>query len=274
MNGDGGTLSETFFAYGQKFEALLGLGDLHGLERAVDEFERDFESSPVRSVAGYRAGKLVSGYNAAMTLALLRGRIDDVERVIAEASAHEARRVNPLGFGFVIEFGRTEVAYFRGDWAGATKGWERTRVVAPGAMDVYFGFSGIGCTLAELEAYVDAWFRIDATSPLITKASNVAVVAEGLRRLGDRDRSATYGERLTDHAGFLVTNSTLYCRTAGPGVGGSQDVTGKHAKRQVKAARLPTEGSRRRSFSDGARPTRVGNVGQRRGRRGRLDGPA
>jgi len=78
-------------------------------------------------------------------------------------------------------------------------------------MDVYFGFSGVGCTLAELKTYVDAWFRIDATSPPITKASNVAVVAEALRRLGDRDGSAAYGERFTAHAGFLVTNSVLYC---------------------------------------------------------------
>jgi hypothetical protein len=62
-----------------------------------------------------------------------------------------------------------------------------------------------------LQAHVAAWFEIDATSPEVTKASNVAVVAEALRRLGDRDGSASYAERFTGHAGFLVTNTILYC---------------------------------------------------------------
>ena len=104
------------------------------------------------------------------------------------------------GFGFGIEFGRTQVAYYRGDWAAATEGWERTKAVAPGAADVYFGFTGTGCSLERLRQYVEDWFHIDAVSPLVTKASNVAVVAEGLRRLGDMDHHDGAGPHgLLDH---------------------------------------------------------------------------
>jgi class 3 adenylate cyclase len=202
--------SDTLFAHVQRMEALLGLGDLAGLEAALDAFARDFESSPVRAVPGQRANMVGTQYHAFMTIALVRGDLDEVERLIAEADADPRKALNPVGFGFAIEFGRTQVAYYRGEWAAATEGWARTRDIVPGAIDVYFGFTGAGCALTELREYVDAWLRIDAVSPNVTKASNVTVVAEALRRLGDREASAAYAERFTGHAGYIVTNTILY----------------------------------------------------------------
>jgi hypothetical protein len=115
------------------------------------------------------------------------------------------------GFDFTVAFGRTQLAYFREDWVGATEGWAATKSIAPGALDVYFGFTAIGYPLIELREYVDASLQIDAVSPDITKASNVAVVAEALRRIGDPNVAAAYGKRFTAPAGFLVTNTVLYC---------------------------------------------------------------
>ena len=207
-----GTFSvDTFVAYGAKFEALLGLGDLEELARAVDGFAQDFDSSPIHAVPFHRATRLATTYYATVTLALLRGDFVEVERAIAAADADEAETAVHIGFRLTVEFGWTQMAYFRGDWACATEGWARTSAVVPGALDVYFGFAGIGCPLAELRSYLDAWFQIDASGPDVTKASNVAVVAEALRRLGDRDGSAAYGERFTGHSGFLLTNTMLYC---------------------------------------------------------------
>ena len=203
--------SDTVLAFSQKLEALLGLGRLAELEHVVGAFEADFQSSPVRAVPGQRANTAGTRYTAAMTMAIVRGDLDGVERFVTEAEEDPERARNLVGFGFGIEFGRTQVAYYRGDWAAATEGWERTKAVAPGAADVYFGFTGSGCSLERLRQYVEDWFHIDAVNPLVTKASNVAVVAEGLRRLGDSERSAAYAERFTAHAGFLVTNSVLYC---------------------------------------------------------------
>lgn len=200
------------FALGQKLEALLGLGDLDGLAQAAEETWREFDSSTLRAIPNLRFERRGLKNNVDMTIALLRGRFDEVERIIAEAETERSAFSGALsGFAFTVEFGRTQLAYFRGDWVGAAEGWANTKAIAPGALDVYFGFTGIGCSLVELREYVDAWFRIDAVSPDVTKASNVAVVAEALRRLGDADVAAAYGERFTAHAGFFVTNTVLYC---------------------------------------------------------------
>lgn len=206
-----GSFATDFFATYQKLEALLGLGDIDALTRVLDDAWEEFEASPISAVPLRRAERLSNRYFAANTIGLLQGRFADVERTIAAATADREQWPPVFGFGFAVEFGRTLLAYVRGEWQDATAGWQRTRAIVPGTMDIYFGFTGIACSLADLETYTRTWFEADATSPEITKASNVAVVAEALRRLGDVERSATYGERFTGHAGFLVTNSILYC---------------------------------------------------------------
>ena len=187
-------------------EALLSIGDLDGLDIAMADLAAAFPASPLSRLPNLRTWYSQTTTSLQMSRNLIAGRFDAVEAPVAEVEA-ELNETN-IARGIGAEFGRTQLAYFRGDWEESSRSWERARAIVPGAIDVYFGFMTVGSPLPAVREYCERFLEIDR--PEVTKASNVAVAAEGLRRIDAREASAAYASEFVAHAGFFVTNGTAY----------------------------------------------------------------
>ncbi len=203
-----GTFSAaTADASGLANEARLGLGDVAGFDGAMTFVSELFAASPLRNLSNTREDFEGAVAITRTTLALIAGRFEEVDAIVADLRDERATRI---GKRYVIEFAPTQLAYFRGNWAESSAGWERTCALIPGALDRYFGFGGVGWSLPALRDYWEQWWAEAPNRPEITKPSNVGVVAEALRRLDEREISTSYGEQFANQSGFFGTNTPLY----------------------------------------------------------------
>ncbi|MBL8777369.1 MAG: AAA family ATPase [Acidimicrobiales bacterium] len=200
---------EDFEQYSLAVEALLSLGDPGGVPPVVERLRRDFERSSIAALVGARALSRSILAQIEITLAFIAGRFDLADEVVA--GLHD----EPLGPEYLLgpiteNFGRCQVAWLRGDWPASSHWWQATKDVIPGAFDVYFGYLGSGRPLPEVRGYWDEWRTVDHTRPAITRASNVSMVAEALRRLGEGEASAAYADEFASHSGCFITNTVAY----------------------------------------------------------------
>lgn len=191
-------------AYAQLAEARLVFGDLDGADAAIVDMDVAFEASSLRALPGYRTSHrgVVGGWR--IVRALIAGRFADAEAIVAERDA-----MPPEDFGahFAAANGRTQIAYLRGDWKGATASWAEVRSIVPAATEPYFGYLGAGSDIDGLREYWRQWVAVDALRPAWTRPANTGVLAESLRRLEEPDAAAALHAEFAGHSGYYFTNS-------------------------------------------------------------------
>jgi hypothetical protein len=183
-------------------EARLVLGDLDGADAAFADMDAAFETSGLGGLAIYRDGHRQNLHGWRIVRALIAGRFSDAE-AYADGLADLPAALLGL-FGTTI--GRTQIAYLRGDWTGATAYWEDCRRLAPALTAPYFGYLGTGGDLAELRRYWDRFAKDDPSRPAWTRPASVGVIAESLRRLGEREAAAALAAEFAHHSGYFFTN--------------------------------------------------------------------
>ena len=139
--------------------------------------------------------------------ALIAGHFADAEAIIA---AHDAMPPEDVGAHFGAANGRTQLAYLRGDWKGATAYWAEVRSIVPAATEPYFGYLGAGGDIDDLRRYWQQWIAVDALRPAWTRPANTGVLAESLRRLEEPDAAAALYAEFADHSGYYFTNGIAW----------------------------------------------------------------
>ncbi|MDQ1454880.1 MAG: hypothetical protein QOH28_500, partial [Actinomycetota bacterium] len=198
--GSGGARLE---AYALVAQARLVFGDLDGADAAIAEMDVAFETSGLRALASYRASHRGTLDSWKIVRALIAGRFADAEAIVA---AHDAMPSEDVLAHFGAANGRTQIAYLRGDWKGATAGWAEVRSLLPTTTQPYFGYLGTGGDIHDLRQYWQQWVAVDALRPAWTRPANTGVLAESLRRLEEPDAAAALYAEFADHSGYYFTN--------------------------------------------------------------------
>ena len=183
-------------------EARVVLGDVDGADRTMADLRAAFGASPLRGLAGYRdwVQTITDGWE--MVRAIIAGDLAVVETIAAGARSLPAE-----SFGaFTAAVGEMQVAYMQGDWMQAAALWADACVLLPGGTEPYFGYSGASGDLDPLRAYWQEWTAGSASRPAWTRPANTGVLAESLRRLGERDASAALASEYAGHSGAFFTN--------------------------------------------------------------------
>ncbi len=115
-----------------------------------------------------------------------------------------------VGFSVNGGVGAVQLAYLRGDWAGATERWAELRRDHPVISAPYFGYMGTSGDLDTLRNHWEQFLELQALVPAWTRPPNVGVIAEALRRLREPDASAALAEEYADHADYYFTNGYVW----------------------------------------------------------------
>ena len=204
---DAGFDAPSLYTYMYVAEARLVFGDLDGADAAVAELIAAFDASGLRALEGYREWhrQFVDAWR--IVRALIAGDFDDVKSLIAGFDAFPPEQ---LMMSFSASNGRTQLAYLRGDWEGATAGWAEIRALAGSITDAYFGYIGAAGGLEDVRRYWEQWIEIEGSRPAWTRPANTGVIAETLRRLGEREASAAIAAEFAGHSGYFLTNTTSW----------------------------------------------------------------
>jgi hypothetical protein len=202
-----GPVAPSLFAYLYVAEARLVFGDLEGADSAMAELIAAFEVSGLRSLAGYQVWFRQMRDSWGVVRGMIAGRFADVEGLIAGFEAFPPEQVL---MRFSAWNGRTQLAYLRGDWEGATSGWAEVRKILSAGTDPYFGYIGAAGDLEDVRKYWQGWIDADGSRPAWTRPANTGVIAESLRRLGEGEASAALAKEFASHSGFFFTNTTSW----------------------------------------------------------------
>ena len=203
-----GGATATLEAYLNVVEARLVLGDLAGIDGPMADRDATFEASGIAGLPGHQTSYRIGTAGVQVVRALIRGDLSEAEQLIDELEGLPA--ANTASLGITAGTGRVQIRYLRGDWAGATEGWDEVRRVGGLLATPYFGYVGTGSALERVRAHWDEWSALEPVFPEWTKPASTGVIAEALRRLEARDESAQLLAKYADHAGTYFTNSTSW----------------------------------------------------------------
>ena len=206
-------------AYAQLAEARLVFGDLDGADAAIVDMDVAFEASSLRALPGYRTSHrgVVGGWR--IVRALIAGRFADAEAIVAERDA-----MPPEDFGahFAAANGRTQIAYLRGDWKGATACWAEVRSIVPAATEPYFGYLGTGGDIDRPPRVLAPMGRRRRTTPRVDaarqhrRARRESAPAGGTRRGRGASRRVRRPLRLLLHQRTQLVLRTVRHRARHP----------------------------------------------------------
>lgn len=203
-----GGLSATLEASMSVIEARLALGDLAGVDAAMADRAAVFETSGTTGLPSHQAAYRIGTDGVRLVQALIRGDLREAEQLID--GLEDLPAANPVTKGITTVTGRVQIRYLRGDWAGASEGWDEVRRVGGLMATPYFGYVGTGGDLDRLRAHWEEWSALEPVFPEWTKPASTGVIAEALRRLEAHEDSAVLLAKYAHHAGTYFTNSTSW----------------------------------------------------------------
>jgi hypothetical protein len=194
---------DSMAAYGGAADARLALGDLNGVDAAIEQQHAAAGAFGQRSQDFWRETWL-------MTRALIEGRFA-AARVLAETlDARPNDQVVPRLFAAI---GRMDADYLQGNWVGAAEGWAECRRVVPTMMAPYVGYEGATAELGSVRREWDRWrTEVEPTLPAWSRPPSVGMLSENLRLLGEREVAAAYAEEFAGHSGRFFTNGVCVFR--------------------------------------------------------------
>jgi len=192
---------DSLAAYGGAADARLALGDLNGVDTAIDQQHAAAEACGLRSQDFWRETWL-------MTRALIEGRFAAARALADALDARPHDQVVPRLFAAI---GRTDADYLQGDWAGAVAGWAECRRVEPTMMAPYVGYEGATSDLVLVRREWDRWrTEVEPMLPAWSRPPSVAMLSENLRLLDEREASAAFAAEFAGHSGQFFTNGVCW----------------------------------------------------------------
>ena len=194
-------------AFGSVLEASLGLGDLEGVDTALDRCTATFAASGLLALERYRDWERAIVEGIQIGRALIAGHFEDADALL---DGFRALEKDDVGFSVNGAVARVQLAYLRGDWTGATTRWAELRRDHPMISAPYFGYVGTSGGLADLRAHWEQFLELQALVPDWTKPPNVGVIAESLRRLREPGASAALVEEYAGYRDYYFTNGYVW----------------------------------------------------------------
>lgn len=191
-------------AYGALMEGLAAVGDFPAVDLIAERMRADLDASGLRRIRTVADGVADFLDQVALARALIAGDLATAQALTDRAAESTSDRVGVKINAFL---GRLQIAHLRGHWPQAELEWETGASLLGLIMVPYLGYRGMVGDEAAVRSHWNNWLALRPHIPGWTVPTSVGVGAEALRRLGDRDASATFGAEFAGFGGKYFTNS-------------------------------------------------------------------
>ncbi len=203
--GAAGQLTAQISGYGTRAEALLGLGDLAGVDTTIERTAIAMRAQGLHHL-------LFLGETWWSLRALLDGDFDDAARRCDELDASRTEQKWPH---LAAAVQRAVLNDLRGDWFAAYEWMTKAFAAEPIVFAPYFPFyMEVVCDLDEVRAEWEGRRELAPLLPDWTRPPNIFALSPALRVLGEADEARELHDQFADRAGEWIVNGYLW--TGGP----------------------------------------------------------